>query len=145
MPNDLAYLARRMKDLANTVEANGPKLVTAIVTNLGPTLIYSTPVDTSRARINWQPSIGSVPSDVLFPYPDKPPAADYGGKTAVSNILSLANKFKGGTYFAITNNLDYIQDLNNGTSAQAPAAFVEQSIAMAMRAVEKFRMLRNAN
>lgn len=145
MANDLNYLARRMKELAATIESNGPKLVTNVVVEIGLVLVYKTPVDTSRARLNWQASIGSVPSNVLFPYPDKPPAPDYGGSTAVANIIATANKYKGGSFVALTNNVDYIQTLNSGSSSQAPAAFVEQSIAVGLRVVEKFRMLRNVN
>ena len=145
MANDLDYLARRMKALAATIQRNGPKAVTAVVVAIGPILVYRTPVDTSRARLNWQAAIGSVPSNVLFPYPDKPPAPDYGGKTAVANLLETANKYKGGSYIAIANNVDYIQKLNDGGSSQAPAAFVEQSIATGLRALEKFRMLRDVN
>jgi hypothetical protein len=34
----------------------------------------------------------------------------------------------------ITNNLDYIMDLNQGSSAQAPAAFVEEAVDAGVKA-----------
>lgn len=145
MANGLDYLERRMKELSQIIAANGPKVVAKVVISIGPIIVYATPVDTSRARANWQSAIGSVPSDVLFPYPDKPPSPDFGGRTAVANILATAKAYKGGSYIAIANNVDYIQKLNDGGSAQAPAAFVEQSIAIGLRAVRKFRMLSNVN
>ena len=145
MANDLAYLAKRLAELATIVDKNGPKIVRKTVLSIGPVLVYSTPLDTSRARLNWQPAIGSLPSGVLFAYPDKPPSPDYGERTAVAAINAVANSYAGGSYIAIVNNTPYIQKLNEGWSSQAPAAFVEQSIAIGLRAVKQFRMLRNVN
>ncbi len=40
----------------------------------------------------------------------------------------------------ITNNLDYIVDLNEGSSAQAPAAFVEEAVDAGVKAVNRTKI-----
>ncbi len=141
MANDLDFLARRLNQIASTVERRAPMVVKHIATAMAPVLVYATPVDTSRARANWQAGIGVVPQSVLFSEPDKPPSADYGGRAAVSAILGTVASYPGGSYLAIANNVPYIQRLNRGWSAQAPAAFVQQSVAVGIRALRRFRIL----
>lgn len=145
MANDLNYLARRMGHYAKQVERNAPLAVRLVATSIAPVLVYATPVDTSRARVNWQAAIASVPSGVLFPYPDKPPSPDYGGATATSQIIGTAKLYAGGSYIAIANNTPYIQKLNQGSSAQAPAAFVQQAVMVGIRSLHGFRILRDGN
>lgn len=145
MANDLAYLARRMQQLSKNITKNAPRAVGTVVTAIGPVVVYGTPVDTSRARVNWQPAIGHVPTGVLFPYPDKPPAPDYGGREAVRAIVATAKAYPGGSYIAVVNNAPYIQKLNNGWSAQAPAAFVQQAVMVGIRSLNGFRILRDVN
>lgn len=145
MANDLNYLARRMRQYSKAVERNAPLVVQLVARSIAPVLVYGTPVDTSRARVNWQAAIGSVPSGVLFPYPDKPPSPDYGGSTAVSQIIGAVSAYPGGSYVAIANNTPYIQKLNQGSSAQAPAAFVQQAVLVGIRSLHGFRILRNVN
>ena len=76
-----------------------------------------TPVDTGRARGNWQAAVGA-PVDVEIDRLDPS-----GGETiaAASRALIGLGAFK--TIF-ITNNVPYIQALENGNSKQAPAGMV---------------------
>lgn len=145
MANDLSALARIMDGYATRVERNAPLVVRLIATIITPTLVYATPVDTSRARVNWQAGIGTIPSSTLFDKPDKPPSPDYGAVTAINAILATAATYAGGSYIAIANNLVYIQKLNDGYSAQAPAAFVQRAVATGIRSLNGFRILGNAN
>ena len=145
MAKDLSALARIMDQYATRVERNGPLVVRIVAKAIAPTLVYSTPIDTSRARLNWQAAIGSVPSGTLFDKPDKPPSPAYGAVTAINAILATAATYAGGSYLAIANNLSYIQKLNDGYSAQAPKAFVQQAVATGIRSLRSFRILRNGN
>lgn len=143
--NDLTFLARRMSQYASAVERNAPQVVVQVATTIAPVLVYATPVDTSRARANWQAGIGTVPGGVLFAYPQAPGSPDYGGQAAVAQIVATSRTYAGGSYIAIANNLPYIQRLNNGYSAQAPAAFVRLAIVAGIRSLQGFRILRNVN
>lgn len=81
-------------------------------------IIQSTPVDTGRARANWNISVNSViyTTTDSTTVPDTNPTLDYK---------------EGDTYY-ISNNLPYIQRLNDGYSQQAPANFVEKAIELAI-------------
>lgn len=79
-----------------------------------------TPRDTSWARANWIPSIGLPSRDIA------------GTRAAPSTQLSEAGQAEVATRYRIkdgpiyiSNNVPYIQALNDGHSLQAPAGFVE--------------------
>jgi len=86
-------------------------------------IIQSTPVDTGRARANWNISVNSViyTTTDSTSAPDTNPTLDYK---------------EGDTYY-ISNNLPYIQRLNDGYSQQAPANFVEKGIELAIRQAKR--------
>lgn len=139
--HDLAAFAKRMDELADRVERNAPKAVGKVVQAISRPLVMGTPVDTSRARMNWQAAIGAVPSGTLFAYPDKPGSPEIGGTQAIANLNAIARQYKGGSYIAIANNLPYIQKLNQGWSAQAPAAFVQMAVMAGLNSLKGFRVL----
>jgi len=76
-------------------------------------LVKRTPVDTGRARGNWQVGINQQPrgdTGRLDPAGDSTIA---GGNAAIQQLPPFC-------ICHITNNVDYILDLENGHSAQAP-------------------------
>lgn len=145
MATDLNGLARRMTQIASTVERNAPRAVREVAKAIAPVLVYATPVDTSRARANWQAGIAHVPTSVLYAEPDSPPSPDYGGQAATSAIIATANLYPGGSYLAIANNVRYIQRLNQGWSSQAPAMFVQQAVMVGLSTLRGFRILGNVH
>ena len=93
-------------------------------------IILGTPVDTGRARGNWQATTGSMAGGTV----EKLDA------TGSATIAAMKSEVSGWTPkddlpAFITNNLPYIQRLNEGRaggegwSKQAPAHFIEQVIA----------------
>ena len=86
-------------------------------------LIKQTPVDTGRARANWQVSISGFRQEILT-------NNDRTGSSAINNAVGVISSSENVRYptFYISNNLPYIEALNNGHSNQAPAKFVETSI-----------------
>ena len=80
-------------------------------------VILNTPVDSGRARANWQVAIGSVPEGVLE-------LEDKSGTATVSAASAAAADLGTGDVIYLVNNLPYIQKLENGYSGQAPAGMV---------------------
>lgn len=121
-----------IKKLVKVTETNVKEITSELVANL----YNDTPVDTGFARINWIPSIG-------LPFKGTAgtrEAAELGsidsnpqnnGLNQVQNTytLNLGNVY-------ITNNVEYITDLNEGSSRQAPSAFVQFNIAKSVRNVD---------
>jgi hypothetical protein len=108
---------------ANKVVGTLEKTVRAVAFIVDNQLAVSTPVDTGRARANWQPSLNTPATGTLQPG-QKPDAAQ------------VAAAYKIADQILITNNLPYIRRLNEGSSKQAPAGFVDEAIAVGKRAVK---------
>jgi len=96
------------------------------------TLILSTPVDTGRARANWQVSIGTEVDAELD-------STDVQG--AITRNQGVIKGYRNGEII-VQNNVSYIGALNNGSSAQAPAGFVEKAIQTGVRAATRSKVLR---
>ena len=141
---DLDHLAKRMAAIAAQVNRNAPKAVARVASALASPLVFTTPVDTSRARANWQAGVGVIPTNILYAEPDKPPTADEGGNLGVASIQAAAARYGqggGNSYIAIANNVPYILKLNNVSSGQAPANFVQISIMVGLNSLKGFRIL----
>lgn len=79
-----------------------------------------------RARANWIPTV-NTPFGGTVGRPDKQGAATIG------LLAPVTAAFKLGDTIWITNNLPYMEALNNGHSTQAPAGFVELAIQAGIR------------
>lgn len=90
---------------------------------------FNTPVDTGRARSNWLPSIGTPRRDTI---------EDRGGSPEID-----FNGYKLGETIFISNNLPYIGALNNGSSKQSPAGFVDDAIMRVNRKAKQFLKVMN--
>lgn len=80
-------------------------------------LVLRTPVDTGRARANWNVEFGA-PDPSVTEDTDKT-----GGSTTAEGVSLLTGAEAGGKIF-ITNNLVYIVPLEEGSSKQAPHGMV---------------------
>lgn len=87
-----------------------------------------TPVDTGRARGNWFVGINSPKRDIDLMRRALDAMND--GLRVFSMTKSLARKYP---EIIISNNLPYIERLNDGHSTQAPKKFVESEIDRVVR------------
>ena len=99
------------------------KTVRAVALVVDAELVAATPVDTGRARSNWNPSL-NVP-DTTIQEPNQ--------KKVIDPIVSA---YKITDTILISNNLPYINRLNEGYSKQAPAGFVDLALQKGKRAVK---------
>ncbi|MCM1497284.1 MAG: hypothetical protein NC124_02345 [Clostridium sp.] len=102
-----------------------------IATDITAELMVNTPIDTGFCASNWVASKG------------EPFTGLAGSRTSHSDVTVDRNPQQSGlsslqSYtlndgdIYITNNTDYIQKLNSGSSTQAPAGFVETAIDVAV-------------
>lgn len=100
-------------------------------------LTSATPVATGFARSAWIPSFGSADTAPLK-RPTTEKAAKASARTrrafgaAQAKQIAESYKLSQGRVF-ISNNVGYVQYLNAGSSAQAPAMFVEKAIEAAVK------------
>ena len=115
------------------------EVITKISVNTTAELIEATPVDTGWARANWVPSIGrranapETPTD-----PELRRQASRSAATAQSagtaRLVAGGYSLNQGAVF-ISNGVPYLVFLNEGTSQQAPKAFVQQGIVKGVNSI----------
>ena len=120
--------ASDMEAYAKKAGASLEETTRAVALELFGSIIKDTPVDTGRARGNWQTSIGAPASGEV----DR-----LGEREALSELGSEAGKFVGGQVIYLSNQLPYIQRLELGWSDQAPAGMVRKNIARIQQIVAK--------
>lgn len=130
---------RGFANLMKQRSRNLPEQVHEVVKNVAKAYLVAvadlTPVDEGVAISNWQIGINASPTGVL--------KAHVPGKfrsTALENLnatiragTSIADSSKPGDVLHIVNNTPYIQDLNNGSSSQAPSGMTALAEIVARR------------
>lgn len=125
MPTNVKEFNRKLKNFSKTLLPEQVVLAQKkIALDLFTKIIVKTPVDTGRARGNWQITINAPATGVIDVT---------GGKSSGDGALTAGSKkissVKGFVTIFITNNVDYIGFLEEGSSDQAPKGMVALSIA----------------
>ena len=113
----------QIRAIVQGIERCTEKAVAKITLDVTANLVEMTPVDTGWARNNWVPSIG-VPREESAGSPDNVAAAFAGQEAGKAEVAGY--RLEQGKVF-VSNNVPYIQTLNNGHSKQAPAGFVQRA------------------
>lgn len=141
----LSEFSRRMAVLTGRISGNTTRLVQKAALAADQAVVSSTPVDTGRARSNWIVEMNGREDDTIEPYVE----GQHGSTGAANTAAALAQGegvirgYVSGRdqSIHITNNLPYIGELNDGSSAQAPANFVEEAVLEAVQAVNSSRII----
>lgn len=140
----LRQFAVSLRGRAKKVPERADRIVREVALAADRSLVRNTPVDTGRARANWQASLGTPAVGVIDAAPGK-----RGSVTAATTQAdAVIAGYKGGTPGAaifLTNNLPYIVPLNNGHSKQQPAGFVERAIYTVIKAARAARLITGVN
>ena len=127
--------AVRMLDLARGIPVAAARILADTANAAGRNVVRDTPVDTGLARSNWVASLGS------------PDLSDRGirSKTAtISEIKAVTAGVKEDGEIHIANGGDkipYLKFLNDGSSVQAPAGFIEFALTMTKDFLQNARIL----
>lgn len=104
------------------LEGMSEKAAKRMVVNIHRQLVEETPKKTGWAANNWVPSV-TLPVTKTAGSPENVSSAEMVG--GLAEILSW--NFKEGSAWVV-NNVPYIRKLNEGSSIQAPAGFVDKII-----------------
>lgn len=80
-------------------------------------VVNRTPVDTGRAQNNWNVGIDNVDPSVTS-------EAQKNAGFVLAKAQGIIRRFKAGQVLWITNNVEYINQLERGSSKQSPAGMV---------------------
>lgn len=131
-------VAKNIRSVAKNVRGNADITVRKVALAIDQALVLSTPVDTGRARANWEVNVAAPAEGVVTVFPqakgDAIGSVGTSGMFAMQAAIANTKGYSGGGIF-ITNNLPYIIPLNNGHSKQAEPGWVENAILNGIRAV----------
>ena len=119
----MAGFGAQLKKFEDTSLDKVTTVTRAIALEVFRRVILKTPVDTGRARGNWQCTI-SVPAASVADVEDKG-----GGKAIAQAADEVMGWEPSKVVIFLTNNLPYIQRLEDGYSKQAPAGMVAVTLA----------------
>lgn len=107
--------------LGNGVDDEVRRVTLNIRNNLIEDPPDGTPIDTGFASNNWWFNVGGPANSPTTPTP--------GGQSRIAaDTLTIATATINGQPLHITNNASYIGLLNDGTSSQSPAGFVDRAV-----------------
>jgi hypothetical protein len=137
---------RNMRRLGSNVAKNADALVRKCALAVDATVVLATPVDTGRARSNWQVELNAPAEGAREAYSPGKGRSTEGANTRAAieqgkQVIATYNKGSSrDRSIHITNNLPYIGKLNDGHSAQAPAGFVEKAVMVGVNAIKGARI-----
>lgn len=138
----LRDLSRRLNVLRKRLPEQVNQLKVDIAEEIVTHFAMVTPVDTSKALSNWQIGIGSAAGGEIEAHFVGTLGSTEGisvGATISAAKTKLANSTSGVSVH-ITNNADYITDLDQGSSRQFAGGFDRRAILIAQNALRTFRI-----
>jgi len=147
--NDPKEFARRLDRVAIGLANNVEQMMKAAATNADEELVRRTPVDTGRARSNWIASVGAPSTFAKINAAPKAisekvrlanaQAAQASAFAQARPVIAAWTLAQGGLF--ITNNVIYVQQLDRGSSNQAPRGMSAFARAAVRRTVNIFGRL----
>lgn len=129
------YEDAQIKAIIQALEETAEKAVIRLGLNITANLIEDTPVDTGWARANWVPAIGASRASPAASQPTGAMVQTQAALQASGQVGLLSYKLSRGSVF-ISNNVPYINRLNDGSSTQAPSGFVQAAIRRGVQQTE---------
>ena len=128
-------MADQLRIVVNALNKFAEKHIKIIVLDAVANLVEDTPRKTGWARANWIPGIGVSPKVDGTPPAEEASAGGVASRSqqreqGIATVAATYTLDKGKVY--ITNSVPYITKLNEGSSKQAPAGFVQSSILRAI-------------
>lgn len=117
-----------LQKFAEKTGATVDETLRAVTFELFASVITDTPVDTGRARGNWQCRIDQQPTGTV---------GTTGAGAAIAAVRDELDVFGVGHAAWLVNNLPYIERLEYGHSRQAPAGMVRKNVARIRQIVEQ--------
>lgn len=134
----LLDLSNYFKELPHKLEESASELAIETARKVHADLLTVTPVDTSQALSNWVLTVGepwAVALPAHFEGAHGSTQSDSINAALQAGEQQLALKQPGEPIF-ISNNAPYIRNLNDGSSKQAPAGFVERAVLFGRKTAE---------
>ena len=131
-----------MFGLSKRIEPNANRMVQDAAAAFLEEVVARTPVDTGQAVSSWKVGLNYQPRGTRTFSPGAKGSTASANRSAVlsSELPKIRNRRTGQT-ISVVNTAEYIERLNNGSSAQAPAGFIETAYIQSTRAIRRRKVL----
>lgn len=142
MSKTLLDLAKDMDSTTASLKLEASRCAVETAKVIHHNLTKVTPVDTSTALSNWDIFLGSFSSEMHEAYflGKRGSTGLKSEKFANKEAESILKEKKPGIPIFIVNSAHYISKLNDGSSRQEPAGFVERAVLLGRRFVKEFKI-----
>lgn len=131
-------LAKSLRGRALRVGVNTDRAVRMVSAKILDKVVRTTPVDTGAARGNWEVNVSAGPPELT---PSRDRTDREGGGTVAAGIAVISSARRPGQTIWISNGLEYITELDAGSSGQAPAGMTAQAILAGKNAASNINLL----
>lgn len=118
-------MAKNFDDQLREIEARTLERVSQVVRKITldvfNNVVMMTPVDSGRARGNWQVATGEAPAGTVE-------MTDPSGATVMAQVAGEVGQMEPGDVVYLVNNLPYARPLEDGHSQQAPGGMVALTV-----------------
>lgn len=125
--------AKQVENIKKKTLARLNSVQRAVFLDVSKRIIESTPVDTGRARANWQGGVDEFKAGDVQPIAsgdaDSGSRGSANASLAIESSVKALSEHKPGQTLVLGNNLEYIVPLEEGSSTQAPNGMVAQAAA----------------
>lgn len=122
---------QQIREIRLALERATETVIRKISLDVTANLIKTTPVDTGWARANWVPAVGKRFQGTVGSREDAQAGRVSAGAQATGQARVAGYRLTDGRVF-VSNNVPYILRLNDGSSTQAPAGFIQAAINKAL-------------
>lgn len=142
MAGNLLTLADAIAKRRKAIPEAASKLAVETALTIVGDLAYKTPVDTSQALSSWEVTLDAPSQNKPGPHFPGKQGSSYRASAAetIARAKAILKSKKPGQVIYITNNQPYIRKLNDGSSAQQPAGFVERAVLIGRKMLKKFTL-----
>ena len=144
MPNEFNRLAERLSRRTSRMGDRVSQAVRRAAITVDQVVVLMTPVDTGRARSNWIATINIPASGTREPFfsgNNLGLAERANAQASIQAAQTVIATYTQNSTIFITNNLEYIGELERGKSPQAPTGMVSFAIEAGRSTLASVRLL----
>ena len=123
----MSDFALDMKRFASNTKVSMRTVTRKVALEIFRGVVMKTPVDTGRAKGNWQVSIGT-PATGIAEWTDKTPEGHLSSESLAKITREVESWDGAKVAIYLSNNLAYIERLENGYSGQSPTGMVRVTL-----------------
>jgi hypothetical protein len=136
----LKQLPQALRNVGKSAERESDRIAREAATIAAQTAVRLTPFKTGHAKANWVAAVNTLSASLpVFGGTGSISAAESASLSRIGVVIAGYSVLRDGDLF-VSNNVSYIEDLENGSSQQAPTGMTLHAELAAANHIERARM-----